>query len=192
MKRSLFFAFIFMLSACSNDPKSGQESASAVASTPAAPASPVSTPDGQPARLDATLTLVAAPNTIKKGGEACIDITCAGFVDLVSMQYTMLWDKSILAFKEVKGFGLPYLSPNSFGAHRSAEGELTFVWIDNSLKGVTKPDGSILFQVCFSAVGNTGQASAFRFSDQPTAIEAVHKDVKLVNFQGVEGVIKVQ
>lgn len=188
MKKLALMILVFGLWTCSNEPKAKQESASAPAATTAA-----SSPNGvQPEKLDATLTLVATSNSFSKGETACMDVTCAGFVDLVSMQYSMLWDKSVLEFKEVKGFGLPFLGPNSFGAHRSSEGELTFVWIDNSLKGVTKPDGSVLFQVCFSAIGDTGQATAFRFSDKPTAIEAVHKDVKLVNFEGVEGILKVQ
>jgi len=195
MKRLTLLAVIlsiFSICACGNEPKAGQEASTSTA--PAAAASPAASAptNGRPEKLDATLTLSAISRSIKKGETACVDITCAGFIDLVSMQYSMHWDQNILKFKEVKSFGLPYLGPASFGAHRSAEGELTSVWIDNSLGGVTREDGSIVFQVCFEAIGNTGQASVFQFLDTPTAIEAVHKSVKEVNFQGLEGVIKVQ
>ncbi len=195
MKRLTLLAVIlsiFSICACGNEPKAGQETNTST--TPAAATSPAATApnNGRPEKLDATLTLSAISRAIKKGETACVDITCTGFIDLVSMQYSMHWDRNILKFKEVKSFGLPYLGPDSFGAHRSAEGELTSVWIDNSLGGVTREDGSIVFQVCFEAIGNTGEASVFRFLDKPTAIEAVHKSVKEVNFQGLEGVIKVQ
>lgn len=192
MKRLTLLAIIFSICACSNEPKANQGEGTSVA-TPAASSPAAAQPtNGQPEKLDATLTLSAISRAIKKGETSCIDITCTGFIDLVSMQYSMHWDKNILKFKEVKSFGLPYLGPDSFGTHRSAEGELTSVWIDNSLKGVTREDGSIVFQVCFEAVGNTGEASVFQFLDQPTAIEAVHKSVREVNFQSLEGVIKVQ
>ena len=115
-----------------------------------------------------------------------------GFVDLVSMQFTMKWDKNVLDFQAVRGFNLPYLGKSNYGAHRSAEGELTFVWIDNSLKGVTKDDGTVIYEVCFSGKGDTGQASPFQFANAPTLIEVVHKSVQEVNFKGIDGVIKVR
>lgn len=192
MKRLTLLAIIFSICACTTEPKANQEAETTLATPAATPPAATSPTNGRPEKLDATLTLSAISKAMKKGETSCVDITCTGFIELVSMQYSMHWDKNILKFKEVKSFGLPYLGPDSFGAHRSAEGELTSVWIDNSLKGVTREDGSILFQVCFEAVGNTGQASIFRFLDRPTAIEAVHKSVKEVNFQGLEGVIKVQ
>ncbi len=192
MKRLTFLAIIFSICACTGEPKANQDQGTTIA-TPAATSPAATQPtNGQQGKLDATLTLSAISRAIKKGETSCIDITCTGFIDLVSMQYSMHWDKNILKFKEVKSFGLPYLGPESFGTHRSTEGELTSVWIDNSLKGVTREDGSIVFQVCFEAIGNMGEASVFRFLDQPTAIEAVHKSVREVNFQGLEGVIKVQ
>lgn len=191
----LLFLLVLVLYGCNNESPKGSAT---VADTPAAQASPTATnsantpPAQAPKKLDATLTLAANSTSIGKGQEGCIAVTCVGFVDLVSMQYTMIWDSEVLQFKEVRGFNLPYLGTSNFGAHRSDQGELTFVWIDNSLKGVTKDDGTAVFEVCFTAKGDTGQATAFQFTDKPTLIEAVHKSVQEVNFKGLQGVIKVQ
>lgn len=196
MKNCLLLLLLAMLWSCNNEPKSDAASA-AVTESPAATTSAAPPPANAgvpqtPKKLDATLTLAAASTSIGKGQVGCIGVTCVGFVDLVSMQYTMIWDSEVLEFKEVRGFSLPYLGPASFGTHRSDQGELTFVWIDNSLKGVTKDDGTAVFEVCFTAKGDTGQATAFQFTDKPTLIEVVHKSVQEVNFKGLQGVVKVQ
>lgn len=196
MKNCLLFLLLAILWSCNSEPKNDSASAPS-AETPASTSSPAATPASStapqaPKKLDATLTLAAASTSIGKGQVGCISVTCVGFVDLVSMQYTMIWDSKVLQFKEVRGFNLPYLGTSNFGAHRSDQGELTFVWIDNSLKGVTKDDGTAVFEVCFTATGATGQATAFQFTDKPTLIEAVHKSVQEVNFQGLQGVVKVQ
>ncbi|HMQ63088.1 MAG TPA: cohesin domain-containing protein [Flavilitoribacter sp.] len=126
------------------------------------------------------------------GQEVCITVSAANFSMLLSMQYTMRWDPKVLTFKEVRNFGLPYLGPDSFGAHRTKEGILTFVWIDNDLKGVTVADGGALYQVCFTATGKAGQSSYFRFSGDPTALEVVNLAEKVIGLETQDGGVKVQ
>lgn len=199
MKNFILLLSLLLFFACNNDSKgTGQDaenpseaiSANTAANTPASTA-PANAPQA-PKKLNATLTLAASSPALRKGQAGCVSVTCVGFVDLVSMQFTMKWDKSVLQFQEVRGFNLPYLGPANYGPHRSAEGELTFVWIDNSLQGVTKSDGTSLYEVCFTGTGNSGQASPFQFTDAPTAIEVVHKSVQVVNFKGIDGVVKLQ
>lgn len=196
MKNFTLLLFLALFYSCSSDSKNNSDAGSApnipATNTAPAPTSTTSNAPQTPQKLDATLTLAASSTSITKGQAGCVSVTCVGFVDLVSMQYTMIWDKTVLQFKEVRGFNLPYLGASNFGAHRSNEGELTFVWIDNSLKGVTKADGTAIFEVCFTGIGNTGQATAFQFTDKPTLIEAVHKSVKEVNFKGLQAVVKVE
>lgn len=196
MKNFTLLFFLVLFFSCKSDPNNktdtnvpGESASTAPAPAAAQPAANTSQP---PQKLDAVLTLAASSPAIRAGQVGCVSVTCVGFVDLVSMQYTMVWDKNVLQFNGVKGFNLPYLGNSNFGAHRSAEGELTFVWIDESLKGVTKDDGTAVFEVCFTATGATGEATAFQFTDKPTLIEAVHKSVREVNFKGLQGVVKVQ
>jgi len=198
MKNLTLLFFLVLFFSCKNESNnktdtdvSGESTTTAAAPSPAA-AQPAANASQPSKKLDAVLTLAASSPAIRAGQVGCISVTCVGFVDLVSMQYTMIWDKNVLQFNGVKGFNLPYLGKSNFGAHRSAEGELTFVWIDESLKGVTKDDGTAIFEVCFTATGSTGEATAFQFTDKPTLIEAVHKSVREVNFKGLEGVVKVE
>ncbi|NRB51398.1 MAG: hypothetical protein HRU41_27250 [Saprospiraceae bacterium] len=199
MKNFIFLLLLALCCSCQNESKSGEQTAEnpstniAANNTPSQAASPAAANNPQtPQKLDATLTLAASSPSLAKGQVGCVSVTCVGFVDLVSMQFTMKWDQNVLDFQEVRGFNLPYLGTSNYGAHRSAEGELTFVWIDNSLKGVTKDDGTALYEVCFTGKGNTGQASPFQFANAPTLIEVVHKSVREVNFTGIDGVVKVK
>lgn len=194
----LLFSLIFFLG-CNSDSKGtaqeGEDTTTAVSTnTPANATPPAASANAARTqqKLDATLTLAASSPALNKGQVGCVSVTCVGFVDLVSMQFTMKWDKNVLQFQEVRGFNLPYLGAANYGSHRSAEGELTFVWIDNSLKGVTKDDGTALYEVCFTGTGDSGQASPFQFTNAPTLIEVVHKSVQEVNFKGIDGVIKVK
>lgn len=149
-------------------------------------------PANQPPQSGQTLVLQAQHTTAKAGGKACIDVKVQGFNNLLSMQYTMSWDAKVLAYQGVDKPGLPMLSNQNFGAHRTAEGLLTFVWIDGSLNGVTLPDNSTIFSVCYEVKGKSGQSSVFRFIESPTPFESVNLAEELVAIKPLEGKLTVE
>lgn len=121
------------------------------------------------------------------GAEICVDVKVAGFENLLAMQYSMNWDAAVLSFTGHQSYHLPGLGEQNFGTHRTGQGVLTFVWLDNSLQGVTLPDGSAIYQLCFEVRGKSGQRAAIRFSPDPTPIEAVNLAEELISFTGKEG-----
>jgi hypothetical protein len=149
-------------------------------------------PANQPPQSGQTLVLQAQNTAAKAGSKACIDVKVQGFNNLLSMQYTMAWDAKVLAYQGVDKPGLPMLSNQNFGAHRTAEGLLTFVWIDGSLSGVTLPDNSTIFSVCFEVKGKSGQSSVFRFIESPTPFESVNLAEELVAIKPLEGKLIVE
>lgn len=183
MKKIVLFAFLISLFSCAGEPAQSTTVEEKAHPRPQAVATT------QPA--SSSLTLSAPQQTVKSGQTICLDVTVADFQSLISMQYSMKWDASILEFQEVKGFALPHLSQQNFGQHLIKEGVLTSVWIDNSLKGVTLTDGSPIFQVCLKAIGSAGQASTFSFIDKPTPFEVVTVKEKVIGLNGVEGLIQV-
>lgn len=146
----------------------------------------------QPPQSGQVLTLNAKGGEAKAGGKVCVDVQVRDFNNLLSMQYTMAWDANLLAFTDIRNFGLPGLNGQNFGAHRTAEGLLTFVWIDGTLRGVTIPDNSTIFSVCFDVKGQAGQAATFRFTDKPTAFESVDVNEELVRINPVEGKVAIR
>lgn len=138
------------------------------------------------------LTLRASHKNVKKGQEVCIDVTAEGFRGIMSMQYTMKWDRKVLKFKEVKGFGLPGMGKHSFGQQAVEKGLMTFSWYDSKIRGIHMADGTMLYQVCYEAIGDAGKKAFFQFANSPTIIEISNSEGAMVDLKPVHGVIKVE
>ncbi len=151
-----------------------------------------SRPPQQPTDFAGTLTLSGEQLEAATGEEICMKVKVADFSEVLTMQYSMRWDATVLEFTGLRDLSLPFLTENNFGAHRVGEGILTFVWIDNSLKGVNLPDGSSIYQVCFEVTGKTGSSSAFQITGDPTPLESVNKQEKLLKINPVAGSVTVR
>lgn len=107
------------------------------------------------------------------GSNICIPMTVENFDTIETFQGSVMWDPSIVSFTGVQNFGLPGLTQGLFGLGDTDNGVLTFLWFDNTgTTPQTLPDGSIIFEVCFDAVGNDGQSSIVKAFDGPTNIQA--------------------
>ncbi|MDZ4682555.1 MAG: cohesin domain-containing protein [Saprospiraceae bacterium] len=182
----IFAALCLCFTFCSNEPAKqpdGQTAAEAV---------PVQNAQTVASATVGDLTLVA-PKVVASAGETvCIDITVLGCNQLLSMQYSVRWDKNVLEFKELKNYTLPYLDGNNFGVNNAQDGLLTAMWIENSLKGITIADGSSIYQICYTVKGKSGQFSSINFVDKPTPFEAVNFQSQLLKIIGVDGKVTVK
>ncbi len=156
----------------------------------------VSSPAAQTPQTQGTtqppLKLAGEFKNAASGQEVCLNVSVGNFSMLLSMQYSLKWDPKVLTFKEVKKFGLPYLGIDNFGAHRSKDGILTFVWIDQALKGTTVADGGVIYQVCFTATGKPGQSTYFRFTGDPTPIEVVNLAEQVIGLETADGGVEIR
>lgn len=137
------------------------------------------------------LTLVAEHKAAKAGQEVCVNISVADFKNLLSMQYSLVWDPQVLELEQVQGFNLPYLGENNFGQNRKDKGILTFVWIDNALQGVNLSDGTVIYQLCFRVKGQPGSGTEIKFSPEPTPFEVVDVREQVLGINGVAGSVVV-
>lgn len=137
-------------------------------------------------------TLVPTDASASSGGVACVDITTKSFKDIMSMQYTMQWDPKVATFKGVKDINLPHLGKNNYGMHILDQGLMTFVWIENSLQGVTLTDNTSIYKMCFELKGEKGASSFFKITDKPTRIEALNGKEDLVKLSSTESTITIQ
>lgn len=116
----------------------------------------------------------------RKGEQVCFDLQVSDFREVISMQYSIQWNKEVMQFQEVRKFNLPYLGPTNFGIHQVKEGILTFVWIENSLKGITLSNNTSIYQVCFQVTGDAGQKTDLTLIDKPTSFEMVNEREELL------------
>jgi Cohesin domain len=187
MNNKLIFAALCMcFTFCSNEPAKqpdGQAATEAV---------PVQNAQTSAPSTVGNLTLIAPRLVASSGETVCLDITVAGFQQLVSMQYSVRWDKNVLEFKELKNFQLPSMDGNNFGTNNAQDGVLTALWIENSLKGIAIADGTSIYQICYKVKGKSGQFSSINFVDKPTPFEAVNTRDEIVGIKGMDGKVTVK
>lgn len=130
--------------------------------------------------------------TVAPGDNICINITNeGGFIDLVSIQYAITWDPSVLMGTNVTNLTpfLPNLVPGSFNL---TDDTLVFSWNDPAGIGRSLPDGTVLYQICFDVVGNDGACTDLTFVDIPgTGTEVVNENGSQLGFYGIPGQVCV-
>jgi len=186
-KKLIFAALCASFTFCSNEPAKQPDGQT---STEAVQVQNAQTTSTTPAA--GSLTLIAPKLVAASGETICLDITVAGFQQLISMQYSVRWDKNVLEFKELKNFQLPSMDGNNFGTNNAQDGVLTALWIENSLKGIAIADGTSIYQICYKVKGKSGQFSSANFVDKPTPFEAVNTRDEVVGIKGMDGKVTVK
>lgn len=105
----------------------------------------------------------------------CVPITVKDFTDILSMEYTITWDPAVIRLERIQGLQLPELTLASFDRSDEANGNLTLTWEFNPCSpnavGVTLPDFSSIFELCFTALGNYGEATELGITNTPLDIK---------------------
>lgn len=125
------------------------------------------------------------------GGNVAVPIRVKDFIEMISLQGTLEWDTSVVAFDSVEQFGLPNLFPTSFGTTFSAGGKLTYSWDDPSLQGVTLADSAIIFALRFDIIGSAGTQSPVSFVFKPTTQEYVDTSFAPINYTMCGGEVEI-
>lgn len=136
------------------------------------------------------LQLTAGSATVDAGEAVCVPISVEQFEEIVGAQFTVRWDADSLQFDSLVYGSLPNLSPFNFNLNHTAEGYLSFLWTDPTLAGVSLPDGSPLFSLCFTA-GNQAGSSPLELSSVPTLIEFTNSAVELEAVNIGQGLINI-
>lgn len=116
-------------------------------------------------------------NTVTNAaGETCLPVTVENFENVIGFQFTIAWNSSELQFNNITNFGLASLDETAFNLSNTSSGFLTAVWDEPTLVGQNLPDQAILFELCFTALGNPTDVFSLNFSDVPTSTLVVQID----------------
>ncbi len=129
--------------------------------------------------------------TAAPGDIICLDVVNeAGFNNLVSMQYALTWDTSVVVFDTVLNL-TPLLPGFSYNTSFNNLGDtLIFSWGSLSGIGVTLPVGQVLYQVCFEVVGSDGDCTEISFP-QGILTDVYNASSTQLGFYGVPGSVCV-
>ncbi len=112
-----------------------------------------------------------------EGETFCMDVTVRDFTDILTSEFLIEWDSSVLAYQEIRNLNanITSLDLTDFDVSRVLNGEITVAWDDEapncgtqSASGITLPDGELLFQVCFTVQGQYGQGTTIEIPNTPT------------------------
>ncbi|MEN9609728.1 MAG: hypothetical protein RLZZ628_542 [Bacteroidota bacterium] len=130
-----------------------------------------------PNNTTTSLTTIATPvgnSTVNTGDVVFVDVTTRNFVNVITAQWAMQWNTTVLRFDSLTNLNkaLP-IDNNAFGTSQSSSGYLYFSWLSTQ-NSSTLPDNAVLFRLCFRAVGASGTSSNIAFvSANGTTIDIV-------------------
>ncbi len=125
----------------------------------------------------------------------CVPVTVLNFEDVVGLQFTINYDASQLQFQQATNLNpnLPLFTveSNISGPPELQDGFITMVWFEQSLQPLALPNGAVLFELCFAAIGEDGQSSDITFSGDVAQIEISDSNQEIIPFNGEEGTITI-
>lgn len=135
----------------------------------------------------------AAPNA---GQSFCVDVKVKDFTDILSMDFALQWDPQIIQFERVEGFGLPNFGAGNFNTTQAANGTLSVSWLvaacSANAVGVTTPDGTTIFRLCFKALGEYGESSEIILdTNQPIRVTRVNACPNNIGMFSKNGLVSV-
>ncbi|MBK9335776.1 MAG: hypothetical protein IPM98_03975 [Lewinellaceae bacterium] len=136
--------------------------------------------------------LVSGNATSANYAPVCAPVTASNFSDLTSVQFSLGWDQAVFEYLQVQNFNqLAGLSSANVDAGQSGNGLLAFSWSDPNAIGVSLPNGTVLFEVCFTPVGPPGASTPFGFPGSPVPAEAVDANGDPVPLQTTSGTLNI-
>ncbi|MCP4120665.1 MAG: T9SS type B sorting domain-containing protein, partial [Bacteroidetes bacterium] len=137
--------------------------------------------------------IIANNVTVDAGQQICVPVSVQGFTEIVSMQYSMSFNATLLQFESIQASGtLEDLSVSNFGTNNAGQGQLTLSWLQQALSGVSLNDNTVIYEVCFTALGSGNVTTFFQFTNSPTTVEVINAADDEVPFNSQPGVINIQ
>lgn len=108
------------------------------------------------------------------GENFCIDVKTRDFTDLLTLDFVITWDPSVIRFTGVQGFNFEDLDISDFDVSQATNGRLRLNWRNLDNMGVTidraVEEDYVIFQICFQALGSFGDNTQICIADEPMPI----------------------
>lgn len=137
-------------------------------------------------------SLMLGNETVASGEDKCVAVTANGFNEMIGLQFTIRWNPEQLEFKGIENMGVEDMTAQSFGLSHTDKGVAVMAWIHQSLRGVSLPENSKLFDICYTAKAASGTKVPLELTTRPTPPEAINVREEILQFERIDGQIKVQ
>ncbi len=125
-----------------------------------------------------SLNLNATNATVSPGEEFCVDVQVENFAEIVSLNYSMGWETTLIEFVSITNFGVPGLDETDFDISNAGSGLLTVNWASETFEGENLENGDVLYSICFRVKDDAqlGLCNTIFFSDIPAPIRAITRN----------------
>ncbi len=126
------------------------------------------------------------------GENVCIDVIADEFDGILSKQYSINYDPTVLAFTNAGDFILPNLFTDGFA--NPIPGFVTVSWVSNNLnEGETLEGSQKIYELCFDIIDEGAGSSTTYLSigSTPTPIEVVSKENEFLDIWRIDGKVKI-
>lgn len=122
-----------------------------------------------------------------------LPIKTSEFVDILSLQHSIIWDTSRLQYVDVilNPENNLNISKSNFGDNKIKDGILTFGWNDVDLEGKSLKDSTILFKIRFNIISKDVAKTSVKFSNTPTSFEAIAKNLRILELKYQNPIIDI-
>lgn len=125
-----------------------------------------------------TLYLDSLDNICTTGTSISVSLRAKNFTGVLGFQGSIVWDTAILKYASISyGSSAIVLNASNMGLTSTANGNVNFLWFDNSLTPQTVPDTTILVTLKFTVVKVLTGFSAVKLSNTPTKLEINEADM---------------
>ncbi len=176
----LNLSFFLILASCANEPK---QTATSASSSDAATYKPT---------VKTSLGIMIGQASAAQGTETCLDVKVRDFEEIVSIQHSINWDTEVLKFNRVQSINLEGASEASFGLTYTEKGAIGFSWYDPKVQGISLAENTVIYQVCFDAIGAAGSSSLIRISGDPVEVEVSNSAERMLGIPTGKGKITIQ
>ncbi len=139
------------------------------------------------------VTFDASEEFTPPGSTVCVQIDVSDFTDVLSFQYTIDWDPTVLQLPTPISASVNNLGAlnDIFFGPASPTSSLTVSWSDASFMGQSLADGTGIFEICFDVIGAAGSSSPITFSGSLTQVEVLNPMFQVLGFNGQAGSVTV-
>jgi hypothetical protein len=140
--------------------------------------------------ISSAFNLALSGGVVECGEQICMDVRVEAFTNIIAFQYSMNWDPAVLGNASVQNFGIADISASNFNIE--GPGILRAGWTEPNVEGMTLEAGTVLYQICFDAIGNTATNTPVQFTATPLAIEVMDGAGNIIETQFQEGNVSIE
>jgi gliding motility-associated-like protein len=151
--------------------------------------------DGKSCDASVTVTLPAVTfilsnEKVAQNQEACVKFTAKDFTNIGAFQFDIVYDPTILRYKNIQRISPLFSGFSPATTNLVSPGILGFLY--SIASGVTVPDNTVLFEICFDAIGANGTVSPVQIvPPQSQPLEVGDAASNPLGFSLIQGSVKI-